>query len=269
MANKLKQLTDNELKQCQLDILSAVHNYCQKNNLRYSLTYGTLLGAVRHKGYIPWDDDIDIMMPRKDYDRFIQNFKDTRYKVIDSILDKDYIIPFAKVYDLNTIIIENSNNKVCMGVNIDIFPIDNFPNDYNEAKSFLKSKKKWDNIHTIKIIRHTRNRPILKSVILAFGKFVFSPWTLKYVTKKIAENARKYNSELTDYKGIISITDGSMKERMPKEVFETIISVPFEDRKADVISSYDKFLTSIYGEYMELPPEEKRITHHAFKAYWK
>lgn len=263
------ELSEAELKRCQLDILSAVHNFCLKNNLGYSLAYGTLLGAVRHKGYIPWDDDIDIMMPREDYDIFLKTFEDERYKVIDSSIDCDYSIPFAKVFDTQTILLEKSNNKAKIGVNIDVFPIDNFPESLDASKRFLHRKKIWDNIHVIKSIRYSKKRNPVKSLALAIGKLFVCPLKLSFVTEKIKALSQKHNASDSNYCGIISITDGSLRDRFPIKVFELTRPVSFENREFMIIDDYDAYLSSVYGEYMIPPPAVKQITHHAFKAYWR
>ena len=124
----MKKLTDKEVKQIELDILEYVHNFCEENGLKYIMNYGTLIGAVRHKGFIPWDDDIDISMPRADYEKLIASFpKNGRYKILDHRTSKDYFNNFVKVIDTNTKIVDNRNDKTYeSGLFIDIFPMDRF-----------------------------------------------------------------------------------------------------------------------------------------------
>ena len=119
----MKEIKNDELRTIQLDILQNVHDFCMKHDIKYTLAYGTLLGAVRHGGYIPWDDDIDIAMLRPDYERFMQEYKNDIYKFTECRLDKDVHIGFGKVEDTRTIVIEGGNTKN-LGVSIDVFPID-------------------------------------------------------------------------------------------------------------------------------------------------
>ena len=127
----MKEMTHKEVKQLQLDILSSVHDFCDSNGLRYSLAGGTLLGAVRHKGFIPWDDDIDILMPRPDYELFIQKYQKEHHVVQNYITDKGYFFLFTKIYDDRTTIIEDRTKT---GVCIDVFPVDGLPNKENSEK---------------------------------------------------------------------------------------------------------------------------------------
>ena len=103
----MEELGIDKLKQIQLDMLKDIHTFCVEHEIRYSLAFGTLLGAVRHKGYIPWDDDIDIMMPREDYNRFIRSYGNQTYKIADMSVNPNYGLPFAKVEDVLTVIEEN------------------------------------------------------------------------------------------------------------------------------------------------------------------
>ena len=131
----------SEIKKIELDILRAFRSFCEKNSLRYFLAYGTLLGAVRHGGFIPWDDDIDVAMPRTDYERFLKEFRDERYEVYD-LSKKGYFYPFAKLCDTTTVLIEEMSVKNSIGVYIDIFPMDgiadNDQSQHSKAKRLMK-----------------------------------------------------------------------------------------------------------------------------------
>lgn len=117
----MKEIDVDELKHIQLDMLKDVHAFCVNNNIKYSLAYGTLLGAVRHRGYIPWDDDIDIMMLREDYNRFVHSYDNDIYRIEDLSTDPDYELPYAKVEDVRTVMKEFVNGSSSSGVYIDIF----------------------------------------------------------------------------------------------------------------------------------------------------
>lgn len=120
-----KTIDIKELKKIQLGLLNALDDYCVQNDLTYYLAYGTLIGAIRHKGYIPWDDDIDVMMPREDYNKFIANFNNDKHasnvKAISHEIDTDYYLSFAKLINKSTVMQEEVNSDYQIGVYIDVF----------------------------------------------------------------------------------------------------------------------------------------------------
>lgn len=120
----MKEVTEQGLKKTQLDILNTVATFCEKENINYVLFYGTLLGAVRHHGFIPWDDDVDIAMPREDYKRFMDSFPMDKYLCLCNEKDRTFPYSYGKVNRLDTKLIEVSNLIYDLGINIDIFPID-------------------------------------------------------------------------------------------------------------------------------------------------
>ena len=125
----MEEIGIDKLKQIQLDMLKDIHAFCVEHDIRYSLAFGTLLGAVRHKGYIPWDDDVDIMMPREDYNRFIRSYGNNIYRIADMSVNPDYGLPFAKVEDVLTVIEENVEGGSVFGIYIDVFPVDYIPDN--------------------------------------------------------------------------------------------------------------------------------------------
>ena len=130
-----KVLSLEEKKKASLDTLLFFHDYCEKNGLRYTLAYGTLIGAVRHKGFIPWDDDIDIQMPRPDYEKLLSGFVDTdEFKVISCENDKIYMFPYAKVLNRKTARLDGDGNQDSIGLGIDLFPLDGVPDDQIKAE---------------------------------------------------------------------------------------------------------------------------------------
>ena len=133
-------MTLNDIKKVSLDILISIHEYCKANGIKYSLGYGTMLGAVRHKGFIPWDDDIDILMMREDYDRFLSGYKDSKFEVIDHKREKKYILPYAKVVDKNTVLFNSWMPDLKLGVSVDVFPVDYVGKDMDEAEKLYNKK---------------------------------------------------------------------------------------------------------------------------------
>lgn len=265
----MREVTTEELKAIQIDILDEVHAYCVQNEIPYSLSYGTLLGAVRHKGYIPWDDDIDIMIPRKYYNYFIQHYKGNNTKVISFETHSDYYLPFAKVYNPKTLVVEKVVCKPCYGVNIDVFPIDAMPSSVTEIKTLAAKKQQWNKILLIKNGKFTRPYPILKLVIARIYQCILKIIPTRVVLKKLDSFSRTYEGTDCPMAGIFAPTDNKVKWIVAKEVFEAFTELAFEGKMYHAVSQFDKYLAAIYGDYMRLPPVEQRVTHHGFVAYWK
>lgn len=266
----MKEIKIDELKRIQLEMLKALDSFCKQNDIRYSLAYGTLLGAVRHKGYIPWDDDLDIMLLRDDYDKFIKLFNLNDYCIIEPKIDKEYSLPFAKVYDKRTIIDEFADVKNLYGVYIDVFPIDKAPNNPAELESFMKEKDKLNKYHLLKIVPIRFNRNPLKNIVLMIGKLILANKSINAISRQMSDLSSKY-AYLTKSKmmGIIAPNDNRREELLPSEYFDYYTTLPFEGFEAMVIRKYDEYLSASYGDYMKFPPIDKRVSHHRFKAWWK
>ena len=138
----MKEIYLEELRVIQLELLQQIADFCEKNNIKYFLAYGTLIGAIRHKGYIPWDDDIDIVMPRDDYDRFLELYNEAYpfSKVVDMYNTKHYGFAFAKVHDVRTIIYETQYAQDSFGVFVDVFPIDGIKGE-SQIMNVIKLRK--------------------------------------------------------------------------------------------------------------------------------
>lgn len=174
-----KQLTTEEVKKMNLDILSVVADFCEKNGLRYWLYYGTLIGAIRHNGYIPWDDDIDIIMPRPDYEKFLKSFNQTsgsKYQVIEDRITPGYHTTFAKVHNPKTIIESEFSNEMAFGVFIDIFPFDGVKDAKQSkcAKIILKLLSAKDN-------KWWRKRKLISNIGLYVFKIIMLPIPVNYL----------------------------------------------------------------------------------------
>jgi len=266
----MKELNLAEIKQIQLNILKEVHDFCIKNNLRYYLGGGTLLGAVRHKGYIPWDDDIDIMMPRPDYLKLIKEYKHScnNYRVYSLETHSNYYYPFAKLSDENTILKEYSNSSFEMGINIDIFPLDGLPTDIKESNEHLKKIFRFRKIFTLKSIKSSKMRGWFKELILLVSRSLLSVYSIKYLLNKISTISQKYDFETSDF---IACTVGGYgyKERCRKEIYAKTVLLEFEKENFCSIAGYKEYLENLFGDYLQLPPAEKRISHHKYQAFLK
>lgn len=265
----MKKIETEELKKIQLEILADIHSFCLENDIKYSLAFGSLLGAVRHKGYIPWDDDIDIMIPRNDYEKFISSYGNARYKIASPDTVPAYYLPFAKVYDNKTFLKEDVESSVNLGVNIDVFPLDNVPDSDVDLDCFLRVKSMWNILYNLKIIKRRRERSFFKNFLLLLSHILLFPLPITYISDKMRNVSVKYSKVPSKRIGIIAPSDNNKREIWDKELFKDFTIVPFESLHVQVIKNYHQFLSAAYGEYMQLPPENKRVTHHAFQAYWK
>ncbi len=267
----MREITDiKEIQQIELGILEKVHDFCTTNNIRYAICGGTLLGAIRHKGFIPWDDDIDIHIPRPDYERFCREFKSTDCSVHCLGNDKDYIFPYAKVYDNRTLLIETYNPTVKAGVFIDVFPIDGVKDD-KDAISALKYR---DTLH---LLNHLRRTPLFKkgrACWKTLGVLILRPITYFFTARRVADLIhRKMVQRAFDGMSKIGLLVGGggygVKEIMPRSVMDVYIDVEFAKKKFKTYVGWETHLRNVYGDYMKLPPPEKRKSHHHFKAWWK
>lgn len=260
----MKAIATEELKKIQLNILDSVTAFCEQHNLRYFLAYGTLLGAVRHKGYIPWDDDIDIHMPRPDYEKFLElyNKSNETHEVISHENNRNYFVPFAKVYRKGTIVREFIYKPVVFGAYIDIFPLDGL-------KSPMQATICGNGIRFMYVKNRIflKEQGLLNSLRLAITKLILFPFSRHFILSKIRKTAmrQKYDtSRLVCSFG----SRTAAREILQREIFDDYIMLPFEGKEYRAPKGYATYLTAKYGNYMQLPPQEQRISTHDSQAYW-
>ena len=242
--------------------LEAIDAVCREHGLRYYLWAGTMLGAVRHKGFIPWDDDMDICMPRPDYEQLISHWREwlpQPYEVIAPETDPTYPYPFAKIEDASTTVLERPDFKFLEGVYIDVFPIDGAPTDEQKRKSHFKRYKFWRHLLFL------RGRDPFKH---GKGPRSWFPWllhkiySLEDLQNKVKGYMTKYPYDASDY---VCDYDDGLRGVIEKRILGTPQVYPFEDKQFLGVEHYDEYLSNKYGDYMQLPPVEKQIQHHFFR----
>lgn len=258
----MRKATRQEVKQLELNMLLIFDEFCRTHGLVYYLAGGTLLGAVRHKGFIPWDDDIDVCMPRRDYMQFFQSFhSDRRYQARSNILG-NFDGAFGKIVDKNTCIEHKyTEDNRSRQVWIDIFPVDGLPDDLAEVKRIYKVCDIYRRILRLadcrlgegKTIFRKYSKYILKPMAQIFGK--------QHCINAMEKIAARHPYEQCDYVGIVTNGLYGVGERMKKSEFERSTMVTFEGYEFPAFSCWDSYLRGIYGNYMQLPPLESRKTH--------
>lgn len=267
----MKKLELSEIKQIELDILKKYSVFCEKNNLNYTLAYGTLLGCIRHKGFIPWDDDIDVFMPRKDYEKllsmkmtFEKQYENLRFK---NLRDKNYPFAFLKITNDSTRVEEKEiESKYQYGIWIDVFPLDKISIDEKKHANNTKKIDFWNKILVKSIIKNGNigatffqkklNSFFLIPIAHLIGHVVNIP-------ELCDEKARKFNFEDTNL-----VTNYIWENNPRKPIFNMNMMFPtvkgmFENYEFNIPNKYDNILKDLYGDYMELPPESERISHLA------
>ena len=262
----MHRLSTEEVKKYQLNILDVVVAFCEERRINYFLDFGTLIGAVRHKGYIPWDDDIDISMLRPDYNRFMKEFNgyNTRYEFHCIENDPDTNRVFGYVVDKNTGI----NGKGC--IIIDIFVHDNAPDDDNAARKMFRMRMLYHRLNDRRSVpvfsqpTRIKKKGLVRRVSEYFMRGVLRIFPKTYFAKKIIAISKQCISQKTKRVGNFS---GYQEAMIDREAFTSLIDMEFEGKMYKVPSGYDRWLRELYGDYMQLPPVEEREGHHYIEAY--
>lgn len=267
----MREVTNDELKNIELDILTYIDTVCKQHHLTYMIAFGTLLGAIRHKGFIPWDDDIDVCMPREDYNKFVSIMKNIKgqYEMISQETNPDYYFLFARIVDTRTISILNGMREIHrLGVFVDVFPLDAAPPKEDREQWLaeyhdLERKTTLTTPHSAQYKEHS-----LKTLLRIIKRF---PKRMFYGPKNFTDYREQWNKCLTRYNStnFDEYTCLGYNWIYKNDIFDKIIDVPFEDRCFPAPEKYDEFLTATYGDYMAPPPKEKQVSHHHFIAYWK
>ena len=252
----------NRIKEIEIEIFKSFISVCEHLNLTYYVLDGTLLGAVRHKGFIPWDDDIDVGMPREDYEVFLregQALLPEEYFIQTFDSDPEYLANYAKIRNNNTTFVETSvrHRKINHGVFIDVFPLDYCPEE--TKKRVCERKKRM--LATIRIsdeFYSQNKKKSLKSIVVTLLAHIIYP------TAKQALKARDKLYKNTKQSSLIANYGGAWgeKEIVPAQWYAEGCDLEFEGIAVKGPKEYDKWLTQVYGDYMTPPPVEEQMSHH-------
>lgn len=272
MDTRLKEMTTKDIQTVSLEILDDVHQFCLKNNIMYSIAYGTLIGAVRHKGFIPWDDDVDILMPRPDWERFCATYQSSlKFRLV--VPGDDSMIAMARLCEMEKTIVKTDIIPWCKqetGVWIDLFPLDGAEDDIDEFRKRVKKicyNWRWNFLVRSSMSPFSRKKGLGKNAKLLLKKltlFMLHPW------KEHDRLLRKQEYGKYNHVSNLAAPEYKDKEYFLLEDFNSYVKLPFEGKEFMAMSGYDRVLRTIYGDYMQLPPEEKRVAKHPFhEYYWK
>ena len=267
MNQRMKKLTLQEIKQTELEILLVFDRVCREHGLKYSMCAGTLLGAVRHQGFIPWDDDIDLCMPRPDYRKLIELNRGGKlfpaYLRLCCFEEGTLDSPYMKIVDRRTRIREeNYTQKDVKSLWIDIFPVDGLPDSADETRLLYKKALFLCKLSVATVVHAgygtTRLKRILKPLVVTPVSRLIGRRRIGDMLVKLSE---KNPYQERDYCGMLTWAWDGPDQRVKKEDLENTVDLLFEGHKICAMSCWDQHLRGVFGDYMKLPPEEDRITH--------
>lgn len=260
----------NELNPLQtklLKMLAWFHEYCVANDIKYYIAEGTMLGAARHQGYIPWDDDIDVVLPREDYEKLLRLF---RGQIENYIIEtpyseaEDYRYTFAKLYDTTTTVIEHMAKDCKRGIYIDIFPLDGMGETIKESISNFKKIDRRNMFLMMRTCALRKGRKLYKNIAIVLARMIPSCIVNE---KKLAQEIDRISASFGYERSKYVLNHASTyreKEIMGKEIYGIPTEYAFENITVFGVENYEEYLSRLYGDWRKLPPLEKRCSAHEF-----
>ncbi len=274
-----KKLTMEQHRKILLDELIFITDLCDKNGIKYFLYRGTLLGAVKYRGFIPWDDDVDIALLRNDYEKLLsilEKNENENYKVLHMNNTKDYYYSFAKLVCKKTKLIENAKEIKELGVYIDIFPLDGIADNYNVEmrkirflKNLVARRMRIKNQLPKTMVKERKTQKnrykYFKNFMYAFIDYITLPLGYNFFVKKLDKKLKLYNKREHKYVSRYSNFDGVFD----KKLFDEIDTYTFENKEFKSVKNYDLYLKQLYGDYTKELPKEEQRSHHQIKVLWR
>lgn len=268
-----KQLNNDDIKKVLVRMLGDFDNLCSENGIRYSIAFGTMLGAIRHKGFIPWDDDVDLFVPRQDFEKLrkiFNNQANLQYDLISVEDNKDFNSILPKIVDKGTYLKQFTEGDIKkkrsfeLGVYIDLFILDEIPDDSNLRDKVFKKTVLRQKIWSFSYFTPNKNH---NTVVNTFRHFANSLNISPILARKMNAKAQAYHGEC--YGNLLLGGCPRPTYIISKKEFDELGRFPFENIQLNCVKSYDHLLAGWYGDYMKFPSEEDRVSNHTFAAYWK
>lgn len=257
-----------KLHNCQLIIAREIKRICDKHNIRYFIIAGTLLGAVRHGGFIPWDDDMDVGMLREDYEKFLKVAKTElgeEFFLQTPETDKNYGLPFAKILLNGTVLVEaTAGSNAKKGIFVDVFPFDVAPENEADRENHNKKTYFYKRLLLAKLNYNVcAKNDYVKRAVYFVLKIMSAFYSHDKLVKKLESEITRYNNSKTEDIVNIGGAYGYKKETIKADWVRDTVEIPFEDMTISAPVDYIKYLETFYGDYMTPPPEDKRYNRHS------
>ena len=273
----MKELSLRENQLAALEILKKVASICDREGFKYFLAYGTLIGTIRHNGFIPWDDDLDIWMPRPDYEKFLSYFEEHKEELMPLMAFNQrtcsqYPYMITRISDTKYWLDVVNEKNYGIGTFIDIYVLDGIGSDLKKAKKIGRKAKVYSSF----LFQATRVKfqmgitKGLKKRVLKFPVYCYAKLRGKqYFINKLQGLVDRNSYEDSNYIGVISWCVNDEREIMQKDWYKNVLRHKFEDADFNIPGGYDKILTQIYKNYMQKPPEKDRVPHHLYRTFKK
>ena len=262
-----------EMRKAQLEMLDTFAEFCDAHGLVYYLSGGTLLGAVRHKGFIPWDDDIDVNMPRPDFEKLLEltdHRLNDHLEIAAPLTKVNHAVSFPRIYDTRYIL--NSSSKdgkssYYTNLFVDIFPIEGLPSGMKKIRFHYVLAKSFIIMRKLAYFKGVSG-PMRKQKILRYAMYPVAKLTgWNFWNRLLLKLSLKYKYDECELVGVTTGGMHTLEEIIKREGYGKPAKVEFEGKLYNAPANTHKYLSNLYGDYMQLPPEEKRVSHHTFTVY--